>query len=125
MPRRLALISGFLAFLAACGEKTLKEISVELDLSKLRALFDAIRPLVAKGFGEPQMAKIENDFRALQMDEIKEYTFPIVHEGEDSELRVVVRKEDVDTVEIRFFAVPKLTQQISNAMRTAALDVAP
>jgi hypothetical protein len=69
------------------------------------------------------MAQVENDFRALVMDGTKEFTFPIVYDGAESELRVRVRKEDVDTVEIRFFATPKLAQQISDAMRTAPLDV--
>jgi vacuolar-type H+-ATPase subunit F/Vma7 len=100
-----------------------KEASIEVDLSKLRTLFDAIRPHIAKGFGESQTAQIESDFRALPMGGAKQFTFPIVHDGADSELRVRIRKEDVDIVEIHFFAVPKLAEQIEHVMRTTPLDV--
>ena len=123
MRQRLTFICGLLAFLAGCGRDPLSEVSIEVDLSKLRTLFDAIRPHIARGFGEPQMARIENDFRALEMDGTKQYTFPIVHDGAESEMQVRVRKEDVDIVEIRFFATPKLAEQIQHAMRTAQLDV--
>jgi hypothetical protein len=68
MRRRLTFICGLFAVLAGCAGEPLKEASTELDLSKLRTLFDAIRPHIAKGFGEPQMAHIESDFRALEMD---------------------------------------------------------
>lgn len=96
---------------------------MELDLSKLRTLLAAIKPHIAKGFGEPQMVQIESDFRALVMDGTKQYAFPIVYDGAESELRVRVRKEDVDAVEIHFFAAPKLAEQIQNVMRTTPLDV--
>jgi hypothetical protein len=70
------------------------------------------------------MNQIESDFLTLQVDAAKEYSFAVVYDGAASELRVGIRKEDVDVVEIRFFASPQLAQQIQQAINAAPLDVA-
>ena len=116
------MIFALSTFLAGCGG-SFKEASVELDLTKLRTLLNAIEPLISKGFGEAQISQIENDFKALARNESKRITFPVVYNGAETELRVLVRKEDVDAVEIRFSSDPRLAEQIQQAIRTTPLDV--
>ena len=118
---RRTLISGLLLSLLSCGESD-KETSAEFDSAKLRTLLDAIRPHITKGFSDQQVQEIESGFRSLAVDGTKPYTFAIVHDGMDTKLRVQVRKEDVDVVEIRFFGTPKLIGQIQQTIRTTRLD---
>src|SRR5262245_43157287 len=105
MLSRLTVISGLFVILLGCGG-SVKEASAEFDSSKLRTLLDAIRPHIAKGFGDQEVREIESGFQSLAVDESKQYTYPIFHDGTVTELRVEVRKEDVDVVEIRFFGTP-------------------
>ena len=113
---RLSTITVLLAILVGCNG-SFKETSTEIDLAKLRPLLNAVQPLIAKGFGAPQISQIENDFRALAANEAKRSTFPVVYDGVETELGVLVRKEDVDTVEIRFLGTPKLIEKIQQTMR--------
>lgn len=108
------------ASLFGCGQ-SLVEASTEIDLVKLRPFLKAVRPLIESGFADAQIGEIEQEFGKLARDGSKAVTFPIVYKGTKTELRVMVRKEDVDTVELHFFALPQLTAQIKEAMK-AMLD---
>jgi len=110
-----------LAILLGCSG-SLKEASAEFDSAKLPTLLKAIQPLIQKGFGEAQIGQIEDGFRALAVNATKETNFPIVYDGIETELRVVVRKEDVDVVEIRFFSTAALAEQIQRTIRATPLD---
>ena len=115
------LIVSLLIFLAGCSG--LKETSAELDLTKLRTLLVAIQPLISKGFGETEINDIDNTFRALALNETKQMNFRIVYEGTETDLRVLVRKEAADAVEIRFLCNAKLSEQIKHTIRTTPLDI--
>lgn len=104
-----------IASLTACSAAT-AEASTELDLKKLRPFLKAVQSLIESGFGDAQIDQIEQDFGKLAMDGSKTMMLPIRYQGEKVELRVVIRKEDVDTVEIRFFGPPKLAEQITQTM---------
>jgi hypothetical protein len=110
-----------MAILLGCSG-SLQEASAEFDSAKLPVLLKAIQPLIQKGFGEVQISQVENGFRALAVDETKEMNFPIVYNGDDTELRVAVRKEDVDVVEIRFFSTSALAEQVQRTIETTPLD---
>jgi len=56
------------------------------------------------------------------MNDTKQLKFPIVYDGVETELRVRVRKEDVDVVEIRFFGASTLADRIQRTMRETPLD---
>jgi hypothetical protein len=118
---RLTVISGFFVILFGCGGSA-KEASAEFDSAKLGTLLDAIRPHIAKGFSEQQAREIENGFQSLAVDATRQYTYPIVYDGSETELLVEVRKEDVDVVEIRFRGPPELADQIQQTIATTPLD---
>lgn len=118
--RMTATLAFFAMFLGCNG--SLKEASAEFDAAKLRILLQAIQPLIQKGFGEAQIGQIEGSFQALAVNETKHVNFPILYDGVETELRVQVRKEDVDVVEIRFFSAPALAEQIQRTMEETPLD---
>lgn len=115
-----ATLAFFAIFLGCTG--SLKEASAEFDAAKLRTLLQAIQPLIQKGFGEAQIGQIESGFQTLAVNETKHVNFPIVYDGVETELRVQVRKEDVDVVEIRFFSAPALAEQIQRTIQATPLD---
>ena len=123
MRQRRNIITGLLA-LVGCGP-TLTETSVEVDITKLRTLMGAIKQKIPQGFTEQHIAEIEKDFRALQVNTTKQYSFPITHDGNTTELNVSIRKEDVDAVEIHFYAPLRLTAVIEETIRNTPLDVTP
>ncbi|MEO5922478.1 MAG: hypothetical protein ABIR70_01485 [Bryobacteraceae bacterium] len=88
----------------------------------MRVLFEAIRPGITSGFGEQQIVEIERGFSSLKVDGTKELTFPVVYAGAESELRIRIRKEDVDAVEMHFFGTPALVAKIQDMIRTTPLD---
>jgi len=83
----------------------------------LRPFLKAVQSLIEAGFSEAQIGQIEQEFSKLAVNGIKTMAFPIVYQGAKAELRVAIRKEDVDIVEIRFFAPPKLAEQIIQTMK--------
>ena len=92
-------------------------------MTKLRTLLNAIQPLISKGFGETEISQIENSFKALALNETKRTSFPIAYDGAEAELQVQIRKEDVDTVEIRFFSQARLAERIQQTIRITPIDV--
>lgn len=117
----MATTFALMAILLSCNG-SLKEASAEFDSAKLGVLLKAIQPLIQKGFGEAQIGEIENSFRALAVNGTKQVSFPIVYDGVETELRVEVRKEDVDVVEIHFFSNPALAEQIQRTIRATPLE---
>jgi hypothetical protein len=117
----LVTLATLAALLLGCSG-SLKEASAEFDSAKLPVLLKAIQPLIQKGFDEAQISQIEDGFLALAVNETKETNFPIVYDGVETELRVAVRKEDVDVVEIRFFSTPALADQIQRTIELTPLD---
>jgi hypothetical protein len=115
------LACGLSALLGACSKGA--ETSVEFDVTRIRVLFDAIHPSIESGLGEPQVMQIERDFAALPADATKELNFPIVAAGTSSELRIRIRKEDVDAVEMHFIGNPEVITKIQEIIRKTPLDV--
>jgi len=113
----LLAISTIAASLFGCGQ-SLVDASTEIDLAKLRPFLKAVQPLIENGFGDAQISQIEQEFRKLALDGTKTITFPIVYRGAKADLRVTVRKEDSDTVEIHLFAPPQLAEQIKQAFKS-------
>lgn len=114
------MLSGLLTFLGGCSKSA--ETSVEMDSVKIRVLLGALGQKVTSGLAEAQIAEVENDFSALQRDGTKERTYPVVFKGESSELRIQIRKEDVDAVELHFQGEPALVEEIQNTIRATPLD---
>ncbi|HLK18718.1 MAG TPA: hypothetical protein VKT81_07170 [Bryobacteraceae bacterium] len=102
--------------LFGCGQ-SLHETSTEIDRVKLRPFLNAVGPLIESGFGLAEIGQIEQEFANLAKDGTHALTFPIIYKGNKTKLRVTIRKEDSDIVEIRFFAVPQLVEQIEQVMK--------
>src|SRR3981081_1091275 len=108
----IAAILALWSMLLGCSG-SLKEASAEFDAAKLRVLLKAIQPLIQKGFDEAQIGQIEGSFQALAVNETRRVNFPILYNGVETELRVQVRKEDVDVVEIHFFSAPAASADLT------------
>lgn len=100
-------------------------MSVEVDVTMLPLLLQVIQSQLPGGFSDLEIAGIKADFASLPVDATKAYSFSITEDGSETKLRVVLRKEAEDTVELRLWAIPKLTDTITIAVRNAPLDVIP
>jgi hypothetical protein len=114
---RVLLLAAILAVFLGCTPPNI-ESSTELDLSKLRPFLKQVQPLVEDGFGDSQIDQIEKSFRGLAMDGKSVTDYPVVYHGAKTTLRIQIRKEDFDTVEIRLWASPELAGQITGVMRS-------
>jgi hypothetical protein len=117
---RVLLASSLFAVFGGCSRSA--EISLEFDSQKMHVLFEAISPSISSGFGEPQALQIERAFASLAKDGTMELTFPITYNGTDSELRVRIRKEDVDAVEMHFLGTQEVITKVQDIIRATALD---
>lgn len=100
-----------------------REMSIEVDVTMLPRLLQAVRSQLPSGFSDLEIAGLQADFASLAVDQRKVYSFPFSYDGSETTLRLILRKEAADTVELRLWARPKLTAAITAAVRDAPLDV--
>ena len=102
-----------------------REMSIEVDVTMLPRLLHAVRSQLPRGFSDLEIAGLVADFASLADDERRVYAFPVSYDGSETKLRLIMRKEAGDTVELRLWARPELTAAITSAVRDAPLDVIP
>lgn len=90
---------------------------MNLDLIELKPLLASVQKLVEKGFGDDQVGQVDNAARSLQTDQTKEFKFAVVSSGEETPLRIQLKKDDVDAVSIWLFTSPPLAGKIQVAMK--------
>jgi hypothetical protein len=111
----------FGAFLmSACAHGQAADASCNLEPQTLPKLLHAIRPLIEKGFGEPEIDAIERLSTSTPVKGTGTKTFPISYRAKDATMHVELKKDDVDEIEIWFITEPELAKSIQEKMKELA-----
>ena len=106
------------AFLtSACSHGQSASASCNLEPPDLPKLLQAIRPLVEKGFGQSEIDAVQRLFESTTVKTTGTKTFPISYRGKDGTMRVELKKDDVDEIEIWFISEPELAKEIQVKMK--------
>src|SRR5262249_18370052 len=109
------------AFLtSACAHGQTADASCNLEPKDLPKLLQAIRPLAEKGFSDSEIEAIQRLSVSTPVKSTGTKTFPISYRGKDATMRVELKKDDVDEIEIWFITVPELAKEIQAKMRELA-----
>ena len=108
--------------LGGCHGSSAAEASVSCDASQLSPLLKAVQELIVKGFSETEVSQVANAFRSMAVGETKEFKFPVVFRDREATLRIQLKKDDVDAVEIWFFTEPELAAAIQKAIVSVVKD---
>jgi hypothetical protein len=91
----------------------LKESSTNLDLKYLEPLLLRFIPLIESGFSAQEVGQVVSATKRMKIDEVKKFSFSIRFKATSSTLNIEVRIEDVDAIDIYFFAEPDLAERIA------------
>lgn len=110
------MIASVIVLLHGCASPG-AEASTNLDLADLTPLLKSVQRLIQSGFGDPEVAQIDGMVRLMPVGQTKELKFQTVFRGTSTLLRLQVKKDDVDAVDIWFFTSPELAADIQKAMK--------
>ena len=92
------------------------ESSMNFDAFNVKPFLERVSGSISEGFGQDEIDRIVSLLTELQVDEEKELTFSITHDGQPVELRVLVVLDDVDSPNLYFFSPRQLAAQIDAEM---------
>ena len=115
----IAVLRGAL-IASACAHRQTADASCNLEPPDLPKLLQSIRPLIEKGYGEQEIATVQRLWEATPLKSTGVKTFPITYRGQSATLRVELKKDDVDEIEIWFITIPELAKEIQAKMRQLA-----
>jgi hypothetical protein len=93
------------------------EVSCNVEPKDLLNLLRAIRPLIRGGFGDSEIETLKRLAEATPVKDTGVKTFPISYQGKDAILRLELKKDDVDELEIRFITQKELAAVVQKQMR--------
>lgn len=93
------------------------EASTNLDLADLTPLLKSVQRLIQSGFGDAEVAQIDAMVRLMPVGQTRELKFQTVFRGMKMAVRLQIKKDDVDAVDIWFFTSPELAAEIQKAMK--------
>jgi hypothetical protein len=67
-----------------------------LEPRDLPKLLRSIQPLIDRGYGDPEIEGLQRLADTTPVKQTGAKTFPISYRGKDSDLRVELKKDDVD-----------------------------
>ena len=79
-------------------------------------LLRAIQPLIERGYGENEIKTLQHLFESTPLKKTGVKTFPISYRGKNASLRVELKKDDVDEIEIWFITEKELAKEIQAKM---------
>jgi len=93
------------------------DASCNLEPTDFPKLLKNIRPLIDKGYAEAEIDALQNLLDATPVKGTGVKSFSIVYRGYSTPLRVELKKDDVDEIEIWFITVPQLAKDIQGEMK--------
>ena len=93
------------------------EASTNLDLADLAPLLKSVQQLIQSGFGDAEAGQINAMARSMPVGQTKELKFQTVFHRTSTMLRLQVKKDDVDAVDVWFLTAPELAAEIQKAMK--------
>jgi hypothetical protein len=103
--------------ISGCSRGQWTEASCNLEPKDLPRLLQAIRPLIEKGYGDAEVETLQRLAETTPVKETRTKILPITFQGKDTRLRVELKKDDVDEIEIWFFTQPELAKEILKRMK--------
>ena len=103
--------------LVSCIPRSSADASCNLDAKDLPKLLKATSPLIEKGFGDAEVQLVERIAESTPVRDTRTKSFPITYLGKSATLRIEVKKDDVDALEIWFLTEPALTMEIRTKMQ--------
>jgi hypothetical protein len=117
---RVLLISATIQIvlsMAGCAHGKLTDASCNLEPRDLPKLLNAIRPLIEKGYGDPEIQTIEQLKDSTPIKDTRAKTFSITYRGSPTTLRVELKRDDVNEIEIWFITQTELAAEIQKQMK--------
>jgi hypothetical protein len=99
------------------------EFSTSFDLKNVRPFLERLRPIIASGFGGPQIDEVSKLASTLKHDQEQELKFTIQHRGIKTTLRIVVFMDDINSPDVFFFAPESLTARIQEEFEKFAEEL--
>ena len=106
--------------ISGCAHGQTADASCNLEPPDLPKLLQAIHTLIDKGYGEPEIATVQRLWESTPVRSTGVKTFSITYRGQRATLRVELKKDDVDEIEIWFITTPELAKEIQAKMRQFA-----
>jgi hypothetical protein len=103
--------------LTGCTQRKLTDASCNLEPKDLPKLLKAIRPLIEGGFGDPEIQTIEQLNSSTAVRDTRAKTFFISYRGNPTTLRVELKNDDVNEIEIWFITQTELAAEIQKQMK--------
>jgi len=94
------------------------EASTNLDLANLAPLLKSVQQLIQSGFGDADVAQTVTTVRSMPVGQTKEMKFKTVFREKETTLRLQVKRDDVDSVDIWFLTSPELATEIQKTMKS-------
>ena len=102
--------------ISGCSPGHPADASCNLDAKDLPKLLQATGALIEKGFGDREMQVVEGIAESMPVRSTRARTFPIITKGKGVTLRIEMKKDDADEIEIWFITEPELTREILQKM---------
>ena len=91
------------------------ESSTCFDLDQVVPFLDRVAALV-KGFGPPDIQRIESCLFDMEPDQEASFDFQVRHQGDEMPLQIRIYMDDIDTPDMAFFTSPELAEAIDQLM---------
>jgi hypothetical protein len=108
---------GVVCLITSCTQAQPADASCNLAPKDLPNLLRSIKPLIERGYSDPEIQALQRLADATPVKQTGVKTFPVSYEGKDATLRVEVKKDDVDELEIWFITQKELAAEIQKKMR--------
>lgn len=92
------------------------EASCNFDIANLPTFLARIPGLVSSGFGAGEIQKVVQLAKTMNVNDDRQFEFPIEFQGETATLKIQVVMDDYESPDVYFFTVPELAQRISGEM---------
>lgn len=92
----------------------LKEASFNIDLENVETFLRTLIEDIEKGFNQKQISKVYKMIVKMKVDEEKEKKFPIIFQGNKTQLIIGVLKDDFEEIDLHFYTDPILADIIDN-----------
>lgn len=99
---------------------TLVESSMRFDPNTLEPFLVRVSDLIPDGFGEREIAQVVGTAERLKRRQEDELTFKVEHQGEPSNLRILIRADDEDATALRFYASRRVAELIDAEIKRMA-----
>lgn len=86
----------------------LEEASLNINTDSLCKFLERVSLLFSVGFGRSEIAQITSMAIRMEVDNEQELALAVEHAGQHSVLKIRLFKDDLEEIDLYFFALPEL-----------------